>query len=173
MSNSCDGLNKNKQECEKLIFDSFQDLSDKFKNYNDNYLCFVKPGTDSSIACDGRNIIPFGDTQKTTKFENLRTTLTASIAALDMMITNYKTNFMNATASTPTEGTDAFYTQLMEKYNKLLTTRKNLDEKLHELYENENNSLYSNKPEVDSAVITGILWTVLATTMIYYIFVKL
>jgi len=62
---------------------------------------------------------------------------------------------------------------LATNYNDILTQRKDLEQKLYELYTNDYDSLYSVKSMVDSSVITGILWTVLATTMIYYIVVKL
>jgi len=59
------------------------------------------------------------------------------------------------------------------KYDNIIQTRRELEQKLYELYNNDYDSLYSVKSLVDSSVITGILWTVLATTMIYYIIVKL
>jgi len=59
------------------------------------------------------------------------------------------------------------------KYDNILQTRQDLEQKLYELYTNDYDSLYSVKSMVDSTVITGVLWTVLATSIIYYIVVKL
>jgi len=85
--------------------------------------------------------------------------LTNGIDKLNSFIKKYESNPM-------VEG-------LATNYNDILTQRKDLEQKLYELYTNDYDSLYSVKSMVDSSVITGILWTVLATTMIYYIVVKL
>jgi len=63
--------------------------------------------------------------------------------------------------------------EVKTKYDNIVQTRRDLEQKLYELYNNDYDSLYSVKSMVDSSVITGVLWTVLATTMIYYIVVKL
>jgi hypothetical protein len=63
--------------------------------------------------------------------------------------------------------------EVKSKYDNILQTRQDLEQKLYELYTNDYDSLYSVKSMVDSTVITGVLWTVLATSIIYYIVVKL
>jgi len=89
--------------------------------------------------------------------------LTNGIDKLNKIIETYNSNQV-------VEGLDTLDTTT---YNNILKDRNNLEQKLYELYTNDYDSLYSVKSMVDSSVITGILWTVLATTMIYYIVVKI
>jgi len=60
-----------------------------------------------------------------------------------------------------------------EKFTKVQRLRKELDEKLTQLYFTENSILSDSKMEYDTAIYTGVLWTVLASCVVYYIFVKL
>jgi len=58
-------------------------------------------------------------------------------------------------------------------YNDLVNHRSNLDLKLQKLYNLQNSSPNIYQTQLDSTVYSGILWTVLATTLIYYVFIKL
>ena len=59
-------------------------------------------------------------------------------------------------------------------YNSLLQTRSDLDNKMNELLGNNPNSiLYENQNQLDAGVYTTILWTVLVTSSLYYIFTKI
>ena len=58
-------------------------------------------------------------------------------------------------------------------YNKVVNLRSRLDLKLQELYNTQNSIPTLNQSQHDSTVYSGILWTVLATTLIYYVFMKL
>jgi hypothetical protein len=60
-----------------------------------------------------------------------------------------------------------------EKFNEIQTLRSELDEKLRELYYTETSVLSDAKMEFDTAVYSGVLWTILATCVVYYVFVKL
>ena len=59
------------------------------------------------------------------------------------------------------------------KFNQIQVLRSELDGKLRELYYTETSILSDSKMEFDTAVYSGILWTILATCTVYYIFVKL
>ena len=55
----------------------------------------------------------------------------------------------------------------------LVNTRSDLDLKLQQLYNLQNTAPNTYQTQLDSTVYSGILWTVLATTLIYYVFTKL
>jgi hypothetical protein len=64
------------------------------------------------------------------------------------------------------------YKSIMTKYKENLNMRSLLDQKLDNIYSNE--SGYGNsKRYLDSTIYTSVLWTVLATTFIFYIFKKM
>lgn len=71
---------------------------------------------------------------------------------------------------------DLNYTQnfVDMSYNNLVRTRNDLDNKMNELLGNNRNSiLYEKQNELDSSVYSTLLWTVMVTSLIYYVFVKL
>jgi len=51
--------------------------------------------------------------------------------------------------------------------------RGELDEKLKELYVTEDSLAYEQKRMFDGTVYTSLIWTVLATTTLFYVFKKL
>jgi len=69
---------------------------------------------------------------------------------------------------------DDFMNQTKMFYNeRVVPLRKELDLKLMELYKSDN-TLYSDyKRTYDLTIYTGVIWTILATTGLYFIFTKL
>lgn len=65
-------------------------------------------------------------------------------------------------------------TDLANNYNSMSEQRKKLNDKLYELYGNDGRTLYDlDKAALDANVYANVLWTILATSMIYFIFIKL
>ena len=59
-------------------------------------------------------------------------------------------------------------------YNALVTTRSDLDNKMNEILANNKNSiLYEKQSELDATVYSTLLWTVMVTSLIYYVFTKI
>jgi hypothetical protein len=65
------------------------------------------------------------------------------------------------------------YISLMTKYNANLVLRNELTEKVNELYSDQGSRLGNSKLYLDSTVYTSVLWTILATTVLFYIFKKM
>jgi hypothetical protein len=69
--------------------------------------------------------------------------------------------------------TDLTVDQLSKKHRDILTKRAELDNKLNEL-NNTSNSIYSMKKlQADSTIYATLLWTTLATSLVYYTFTKM
>lgn len=59
-------------------------------------------------------------------------------------------------------------------YNSLLKTRSDLDNKMNEILGNNKNSiLYEKQSELDASVYSTLLWTVMVTSLLYYVFTKI
>ena len=89
-------------------------------------------------------------------------------------VINAITNISNA----PLQTTDPFtlmepLTQLDINYNDMAQRRAGLDLKLQQLYNVDNSIPNLYQSQLDSTVYSGVLWTILATTLIYYVFIKL
>ena len=61
-------------------------------------------------------------------------------------------------------------TTIKQNYNNITTLRNKLDLQLNDLL---NNDLATSKLQLDSTVYTTVLWTVLATSVLYYVFIKI
>lgn len=62
---------------------------------------------------------------------------------------------------------------LKNNYQKLVNKRQELDTDMQQLLGYENSLLYEKQGIIDSSVYTTLLWTVLATSVLYYTFTKL
>jgi hypothetical protein len=65
------------------------------------------------------------------------------------------------------------YDDIITMYNKNVELRRSLDNKMIELYNGDQSIAMYQKKSMDSVVYANILWTVLATSLIYYVFVKI
>ena len=64
-------------------------------------------------------------------------------------------------------------TMINSSYNDMTQLRSGLDLKLQQLYNIDNSIPNLYQSQLDSTVYSGVLWTILATTLIYYVFIKL
>lgn len=85
-------------------------------------------------------------------------------------------------------GNSSFNTNLIQKYNTnckkekgefdanynaMVTMRQKTDTILQDLLHINNNDLKQNTLQLDSTIYTTVLWTVLATSILYYVFIKI
>jgi hypothetical protein len=70
---------------------------------------------------------------------------------------------------------DASFSSLLTNYAGVLQTRANLDRRLQDLYDDppETSATGMSKTEMDAALYANILWTILATCIVYFIFMHL
>lgn len=88
-------------------------------------------------------------------------------------IRDYDNNSSNTTKSYTQAKNDA--TQFRDgSYNTLVSTRRDLDNKMNEILGNNKNSiLYEKQGELDATVYSTLLWTVMVTSLLYYVFTKI
>lgn len=67
---------------------------------------------------------------------------------------------------------NTYQKQLYSDYSSVVSDRANLDQKIKQVM-GLDDSLYEKQNIVDSAVLTTLLWTALATSVLYYTFTKL
>jgi len=68
---------------------------------------------------------------------------------------------------------DASLNAMIGQYQNLLAFRRSLDDKMQILYNVDNENYTDNKLKYDAMVYSGIIWTVLASSIVYYMFTKL
>jgi hypothetical protein len=147
---------ENQKKCENLIVKTLNEFNNTFKTYESNYLTYKN--TPSSVNTESELRREYSSMQ-----DKLR--------EIKGLVDKYTNNFLKT--GTITQDSQNFYNEILEKYNRMIESRKKLDQQLYDLYTNDYESVYSNKPFVDSTVVTGIIWTILVTFMLYYIIVKM
>lgn len=160
MADACSNNDKGdetRKNCEKLILNSLNDFNTNFKNYETAYSNYNPTSSDPSTA----NTLN-ADYQNMAK----------KLAEIETYVKKYTEKFLTNNDGT-IKNSQIFYNEIIQNYNEMTESRKKLDQQLYDLYTNEYDSVYSNKPFVDSTVVTGIIWTALVTFMLYYVIVKM
>jgi primase-polymerase (primpol)-like protein len=62
---------------------------------------------------------------------------------------------------------------LQANYDTIANKRKQMDDDLKELYNTDNSRYQIYQSKADAAAFAGILWVVLASTLVYVVFTKL
>lgn len=142
----------------KDLIGKYNTLNGEFADYQNAYNlyvdCYNFNGSNDS-TCDSQ----------ITSLHNKADTLKTSITGVSNAITPLKTNpNLNNLLSTD---------DLKAKHANLQALRNKLDVQLAELYNVEGSIPNMYKNQMDSTVYASILWTVLATSMVYYIFMQM
>ena len=139
---------------DQIIADQ-QNLNTKYSDYNQAYLsyqtCIQTKNNGHTIDCTG--------TIKT-NYENKELDLNTAITTMKTNITTYKNQSQPSSPAITTSYTD------------MTTLRNNVDTKLQQLQQLTQLPNTSTN-QLDITVYSGILWTILATTLIYYVFIHL
>ena len=124
------------------------DLNTKYSNYTVAYLQYIDCLNTGSSLCS--------TTSLDASYAGLSSAIKTEQGHVDSVYSVYSGNIV----------TDASYSTLTD-------LRSNLDLKLQALYNKQNSIPQLYNQQFDSTIYTGVLWTVLATTLIYYVFIKL
>ena len=111
-----------------------------------------------------------------TKIVNGVTKYGASTANLNIKYTNLNTaidGYITLLKTVPIPGPTQTAAQLSEKHSKIQKIRNDLDVKLGELNMVENSQAAFNKLHMDSTVYATLLWTALATSLLFFTFSKI
>lgn len=176
-----------------ITSNNFQQAIKTYKTLYDIYT--TKPGTDCVKAYSGNfntnqdcigSACPYEADAETKNAFYIGTNCTTntsnnkilSVQDLDVYLDDCGANIRDYNNNNPAIHTyDSAYelaNKLDVSYNTLLQKRSDLDNKMNELLGNNPNSiLYENQNQLDAGVYTTILWTVLVTSSLYYIFTKI
>jgi hypothetical protein len=65
------------------------------------------------------------------------------------------------------------YDYIINTYMQNVNTRNQLEDRLKEIYDTERSVYGDSKLRLDSTIYTSVLWTILATTILFYVFKKM
>ena len=140
------------------IYNDQTTLNKEYSDYTNAYLTY--------IDCSAQNITIANINKKNLSSDPLNACNLPTTGSLDAAISKMQTNVASLHTNDQTAIIDA-------SYGDLVNIRSNLDLKLQQLYNLQNSAPNIYQTQLDSTIYSGILWTVLATTLIYYVFIKL
>lgn len=106
-------------------------------------------------------------------YNNFGQSIVSDLSYISLLI-NRSNAIINSISSAYPKNLDAdlFQTSL-NKYNTNVKMRKKLDDNMIELYKGDQSIGMYQKKTMDSVVYANVLWTILATSLIYFVFIKI
>jgi hypothetical protein len=149
------------------IFSMNADVMKKMKTYEEQYERYMRC-QDKNIK---KNVTPscdFNGIDSYSNLENAYSDLLASLKTVSAVVPNQS----KINATTP-QDSDKNYKNAIENHDNIVSTRAALDKRLQMLYNEANGGPESAQQMLNSAIYANTLWTILATCLLYYIFVEL
>jgi hypothetical protein len=154
------------------IFALEKKLMADINDFNTKYSCYLHQtngNSDSDIRAQIRQNNNCSATIDLSAVNLAKQTVITDIQQIQSAINTYNTT----QGKTNNVQYNAKYDQLITKYDTLLETRKDLDEKLAELYGTDDgiNNYYVN--QYRATMFSKIMLTILVTSLVYYTFMKI
>ena len=160
----------------KDVFSHEAALLSSLKSYATAYSNYQECNSSDTLGIQNPALARFGVAGSTTctnassVLSSATTDMSNNLVALKTAMDTYNSV---ATGKKTTPAFDASMVQLKGDYASMVALRANLDLKLSNLYNAESSIADMNRVETDAAVYANILWTILATSMLYVVFTKL
>jgi hypothetical protein len=143
-------------------------VSDNLNNFQLRYSRYVRC---QDSAFSGSVNDPPCDMNGGDRYMNLEKSYIDLLSAIRDVSNAYQNQSLSDAVSPPKY--DAEYEELIKNYSDVVYTRNGLDEKLKRLYDEYSGGTESAKTALGAAMYANTLWTILATILIYFVFVKL
>jgi iron only hydrogenase large subunit-like protein len=141
------------------LFDLEKDVIDKLNDFNQVYYDYIKCSADKSKCVSGGTIA----------------NVNAKAKSVQDAIANLQSAY-NANKSSQTIVSDASFNQthseIITKSQSINELRTELDSKMQKIFDT-NNRIGDDFKNYDSTVYTGIAWSILATSLVFFIFTEM
>jgi hypothetical protein len=143
----------------KNLFDLEKQLVDAINDFNTSYYNFIRCSSGGSVNC--------GNNATAADVEAKSRDVIFLVNRLQVAYNTEKTNIQTNDGTFKTN-----HQEIMDKSKSIDEFRRNLDAKMDAILKNRNppNELTQ---QYDSTVYTGIMWSVLATSVLFYVFTEL
>lgn len=193
---ACVTTDSNTETVVNQYFGYIQDIFTKLDRYNKAQACWKRYKTQSSIGSSSSGnqgwVNPIDDSTANEYCERVlpqsekdkpELTNLTTYTNLNTAITNYETWLLSA-SGTPSKSnkdiiqdlgisSDISISELTSKHKEIKNLRNSLETSLKELRLDSNSNAKDSKLELDSNIYVSLLWTTLATGIVYYTFTAL
>jgi len=163
--------------------DTYKSSTDKsacanVKQWVDGTAVLTLPANPMTGVLSGSDSLsPFTDTSLTSFYTDINNVYGKN-RAMDVSCINLLTTFSNSMVDDLSNNyvssdSQSNYVENVGNYNQNVKLRLKLDQAMTELYNGDQSIAMYQKKTLDSVVYANILWTILATSLIYYVFVKI
>lgn len=153
-------------EKEQVVFSTLKDYNTAYTNY---VMCHAK---DTDLVAKANRLGICNGEASVSVLSQKAAATQSSLNELNSALNIYNSNTDKKYRKTHVEY-DASLAELTMNYGTLLDTRAGLDLQIQDLYNGTNSVSSMNRLETDATIYANILWTILATSLIYFIFIKL
>jgi hypothetical protein len=105
-------------------------------------------------------------------YSNFGQSIVSDLSYIGLLINKSNTIIKGLVNKYPKMENNVFQTSV-DQYNANVALRGNLDSKMIELYSGDQSIAMYQKKSADSVVYANVLWTILATSLIYFVFIKI
>ena len=159
------------RECSKTFsnfsYDKINPIRQSIKNRSGNY--YSQLNTGASIF----NNISYTDAYiNAKKTDNDKKQLCQRFKDINSMLDDFRAILTKLNTDDVKKQYKNEYDTIMKKHAENEELRNDLNQKIDDLYNEQVSKLGNSKLYLDSTVYTSVLWTILATTLLYYIFKK-
>lgn len=177
-SNLCIDGNFGNDSCVESIYTLEKNVIDKINDFYKTYAEYVRcsDDADSSSFVDNNSdsTKTYGLTRKCTTSITLTNVESAYNAVIDAISKlNNAINIINSANSATITLSNKTIDEIKQKYSDNLNLRNELDLKMKEILKTDDSFVNQSKLHYDSTMYASIGWTILATSLLYYVFRKL
>ena len=138
---------------------SEEQLLNDLNEFNAKYAIYVNCNANTPNACAQQKTILNSAYDKIVKSSGSLQAVSSSLANVNDFVTNTVA--------------DASFNDINAKHKRITQLRGELDAKLKELYVTDDSLAYEQQRMFDGTIYTSLIWTVLATTTLFYVFKKI
>jgi len=149
------------------IFSMNAEVMNKMKTYEEHYERYMRCENPKTA----KNVSPSCDFNGIDSYSNLEKAYSELLASLNN-VSSILPDQSTINATTP-QDSDKNYENAINTHGDIISTRTALDQRLKILYNEANGGPESAQQMLNSAIYANTLWTILATCLLYYIFVEL
>jgi hypothetical protein len=152
------------------LMEADRKLMEDLNLFNLKYAKYIKCNKEDKLTanCDIKDLTCCGASDKDMKtILDAQTALNTDIANINKLITGFKGTLIN-----PTEY-ESNHKKILDSEEQIKELRHELDMKLREIYKIDNARVLDSVGQYDSVMYTSILFTILATSLLYLTFTKL
>ena len=162
-----EGLQPNSLVDPKNIFSENAKVMDKMKNYEFHYSRYIRCQNQETE----KYVTPSCDFNGMDSYSNLEQAYSDLLDSI-RTVSNDLPSQSSLNATTP-QDSDKNYETAVATHKNIVAARAALDQKLQNLYNEEQGGPESAQQMLKSAMYANTLWVILATCLLYYIFVEL